>query len=615
MGAMAGRAPKRSDADKAKARYFYYQGLTHGLEDKEDGMYEYMRRAALLDPENAEAQYNYGEMSIQMATLMYDDSLPDDIGEMPLGRMKRFVDKYPDDFDEGLMYGYLNSGGDSAGNEGVRVLKRLSERYPDNSQVLVYLADAYQKIGDTKRAVEQMDRYEALEGKSVPISVHKMSIMLEARDTAGALAEVRHLVSSNPREPSYHILQGNLYEVINQPDSAEKYYLYAESLDTTASAPKLALMSLYRDKRDSVAYDKKAYEALLSEDMDREAKIGMLAEYLQNLINDKSSTSRGDYLFSILLQQYPHDPDMMNIAARYSAAKGNFTEAADQISYAIDMDMKNPTYWRQKMYYLVSADKPEEAYRTYLEAKKNIELDPSFRTYGAMLLMNMKRYSEARSILTEVIHTVDSTLSVDKELDLRKDVRRDITLDELNFLSNTFLSLGDMAFNMNDTVTAFRDYRNAIELNSDNSMAKNNYAYFLATSGGNLDKALELSEASLKGEEASNPVNLDTYAWILYLRGDYAKALEIQKKALEIEDEKDEKASGDMWDHYGDILFKNGDADEALKAWKKAVEEDPELKGVKEKIEAAEKNRKPEKSAREDKKEKEGEAGEKGEKK
>ena len=47
----------------------------------------------------------------------------------------------------------------------------------------------------------------------------------------------------------------------------------------------------------------------------------------------------------------------------------------------------------------------------------------------------------------------------------------------------------------------------------------NNYAYLLATRKGDLKKAEEMSRQSLKAEP-DNPTFLDTYAWILYLRGE-----------------------------------------------------------------------------------------------
>ena len=62
-------------------------------------------------------------------------------------------------------------------------------------------------------------------------------------------------------------------------------------------------------------------------------------------------------------------------------------------------------------------------------------------------------------------------------------------------------------------------------------MTLNNYAYFLTETGGDIDKALEMSKESLD-LEPENPTYLDTYARILFKKKDYKEALEYQMKAV-----------------------------------------------------------------------------------
>lgn len=60
----------------------------------------------------------------------------------------------------------------------------------------------------------------------------------------------------------------------------------------------------------------------------------------------------------------------------------------------------------------------------------------------------------------------------------------------------------------------------------------NNYAYLLATSGGDLRQAEAMVMQSLRAEP-TNAIYLDTYAWILHLRGSDSEALFYLKRALE----------------------------------------------------------------------------------
>lgn len=558
---------KVTHGDKEKSRYYYYEGVLQDLNGNLDAGYECYRIAADLDPDNLDANYMLASRSIVSRNQEMTDSSAVDV---ILGRLRRYVDAYPDDIDEGVFYGYLIGPRDTTG-EDIRVLSRLADRYPRRSEVLVYLSQAYQNHGETDKAVEVMNRYEQNEGKSAPLTLHKMSLFLEGGDSIGAMNEVDRLISSNPAEASYRILKGNLYEVMNKRDSAATIYEEAERMDPDASGPKLALMEIYREQGDSIAYDNKVYEVLLTEDLDREQKVDLLSQYLQRLIDDNSDTGRGDYLFSVLRSQYPHEPDVSNLAARYSAAKGDFADAAEQIGYAIDMEPKNVEYHQQRMYYLANAEQVDAAIDAYHEAERHVEMTDNMKLYGGLLLQNAGRSEEAMALYRRLIHDVDSTLAIDREIDLGKDIRKDITMEELNFLSVTFGAMGDCAFSANDSTEAFRDYRNALILNPDNALAANNYAYFSATNGGNLEEALKYSEMSLRGENANNPTYMDTYAWILYLMGDNDKAIEMQSRTLE-EMEKAGHNDPEAIAHYGDMLYKAGREEEALEFWNKALE-------------------------------------------
>ena len=96
-------------------------------------------------------------------------------------------------------------------------------------------------------------------------------------------------------------------------------------------------------------------------------------------------------------------------------------------------------------------------------------------------------------------------------------------------------------------------------------MVLNNYSYYLSLRGENLDEALKYSRKSIE-QEPNNAIYLDTYAWILYRKGEIKKAGKYIEKAIEHGGSDD----GDVVEHYGDILFKLGKREEALKQWKKS---------------------------------------------
>ena len=98
-------------------------------------------------------------------------------------------------------------------------------------------------------------------------------------------------------------------------------------------------------------------------------------------------------------------------------------------------------------------------------------------------------------------------------------------------------------------------------------MVLNNYSYYLSVLGKDLDKAERMSAKTIE-IEPGNATFLDTYAWILFKKGQFLEAKFIIERAIDNMDE----PSGVVVEHYGDILFKNGNINGALEQWKKALE-------------------------------------------
>lgn len=74
-------------------------------------------------------------------------------------------------------------------------------------------------------------------------------------------------------------------------------------------------------------------------------------------------------------------------------------------------------------------------------------------------------------------------------------------------------------------------YDRVLELDPYNLLILNNYAYHLATHGGDLTKAEKMSAITIQ-EQPSNPTFLDTYGWILHLQGQDQLAMFYLNKAL-----------------------------------------------------------------------------------
>lgn len=573
IGLIALLAPARTgkvdDSRRKKARYFMMEGARQMALDNPSGAYEMFKRAYRVDSAYEDAAVAYGTQRLTL-----QNSVMEEDGEVDasLRMIRAFVDRYPGDFFEAEYYAYLASHLDTA-DEAIRIYERNDSLFPERTGPLLRLAEAYMQGGNLEKAISALDRYERREGKSVNLSALKVRYLLSMQDSAGALHETAQLVASNPRDPMHLLFKGGVLDAVGKQDSALAVLLEAEGLAPDNGAVKMALADFYSKRGDSVAYDRKIYEALISEDFNLNQKGTVLASYLQRLINEKSNTLRGDTLFNVLNAQYPHEPLVLDLAARYAAAKGDFDKAAEQISYAIDMDMGNDKYWTQLLTYYMGAEKYDMVEESYHKAMDHVAISENIVFIRGSALSLGGKYEEAVRVYGDLLAMIDSAFSP-TDTTVAREVMNRLGVDDLDKLSNIYQLIGDTYYQAKRLDDTYRAYDMSLYFMPDNSATLNNYAYFLSENKGDLKKALDMSERS-NIVSPDNPTFLDTYAWILFRSGKYSDAAAKQARALELA-EKEGEVSSELYSHYGDILFMNGQPEEALEYWKKALEKSPD---------------------------------------
>lgn len=566
-------------ATRQKARYYYLEGARRQAAGELPEAYELFKKAYLTDPlyEEAASAYGMNRLLVQTDSMQAKQELKNS-----LAMMRPYVDAYPADIFEARSYAYVASRLDTV-TEAIRVYERLDSLRPSETMTLIQLADAYMMARKQDKALEALQRYETTEGKSPQLSLKKMSFMLAKGDTLDAVAEANALIATNPKEPAFHILKGNLFEVIGDNDSVLACYKRAEALNPDNGAAKISLANYYKTVGDSVGYDRKVYEALLSEDFQMEEKLSLLSEYLQTLLDDSSDTARGDHLFEVLMEQYPHEAQVLDLAARYSGAKGEYAAAEQQIGYAIDQDPSNPQYWMQLIRYQMADKRPEEAMKTFRRAGEHIEITDAMRLMYASAAGMAKDFAEGEKMYAELIHQVAPGLPVGEKLEEDSPLLNTLGYEDATRLSSLYNMLGDMYYSAGQLDKTYEAYDNSLLFYPMNQLTLNNYAYFLAENDGDLDRALEMSRKAID-QDMENETFLDTYAWILFKKREYKEALEYQRKAIEAAEAHGEREGGELYDHLGDILFMNHLPDEALENWNKALKLDPDNALIKKKV-------------------------------
>ena len=112
----------------------------------------------------------------------------------------------------------------------------------------------------------------------------------------------------------------------------------------------------------------------------------------------------------------------------------------------------------------------------------------------------------------------------------RKEAEKYLKQDQGN-LRFLLLRLQALETTKTSAKTLKEAYEQILVIDPENVTVMNNYAYFLSTHKGDLKIAEDLSRYAVRSEP-DNPVFIDTYAWILYLRGEYQLAQMYIRQAL-----------------------------------------------------------------------------------
>jgi tetratricopeptide (TPR) repeat protein len=114
-------------------------------------------------------------------------------------------------------------------------------------------------------------------------------------------------------------------------------------------------------------------------------------------------------------------------------------------------------------------------------------------------------------------------------------------------------------------------YEKSISLNGDLAIAKNNLAYLLAESGGDLDRALELAQQA-KEQLPDDANSADTLGWVLLKRGVPSAAIGYLEEAAERFPADAAEVQGIVRNHLAEAYEKNSEAAKAVSESRKSVD-------------------------------------------
>ncbi|MCD8394152.1 MAG: tetratricopeptide repeat protein [Bacteroidales bacterium] len=549
LAAIAAKDDAWTRGEQARhADFLFMEAMRQNALENHDAYFELLNRAYALDTTQTAVGHDLGYLKMMIAendTNFFKDGYR---------LMAKHFAAHPEDYYSSMFYGQIN---DRLRNskEAIRVWSTLDSLFPDKIDVTVKLAEALGASGDPdniRRSVDVYNRVEVAEGKDVGITSRKIRSLYSLGDTAAIKKELRSLLAASPRSAEFNIYAGDLSMALSEPDTALMYYNRACELDSTNGMAFFQRANLYRELGDSVAFDREVFTALRQDNLDLDAKLQMFKGYIQELYSDSLQQPRINSLFNVLLEQNPHEVDVRDLYTAYLIAIDDFAGAAEQTSYALDIDPSSEERWRALASLYFQADDVPNAIQA---GKKALHYHPD---NAQLWLITGSGYS--------MVDSIDQALEYyGRALEL-------VDSTNYNLKAQIMASTADAYYKQNNVEKAIELYEQVVQIDPGNLLALNNYAYYLACEGRDLDKAEQMSAITVR-DNPQNSTALDTYAWVFFKKGDYAMARQYIDAAIANMDPEEDNA--EIYHHAGDIYFMDGKPDEALEFWRKALKLDP----------------------------------------
>lgn len=532
-----------------KYDYFFLEATRMKAKKEYDAAFDLLKHCLAIQPQASSALYEVSQyyMFLKQAAL----------GQQSLEQAVIYA---PDNFwySQALASLYQQQ---NLQDKAIDLLEQMVLRFPTKQDPLFGLLDLYNQKENYPQVIATLDRLERRMGKSEQLTMEKFRIYLQMKDDKKAFREIESLVQEYPLDMRYQVVLGDVY--MQNGKRQEAYDTYQKVLATEPdNAPALfSLASYYEQTGQKILYQQQLDTLLLNKKVPTETKLNVMRQFIVQNEQESKDSIRVITLFDRILQQDTDDDQIRMLYAQYLQAKGMEAASIPVLEQIVQID---PTNKAARMTLLGSAIRKEDFKQVIKICEPGIEANPEaleFYFYLAIAYNQAERRDDVLAISRKALEQVTP--------ESKKEV-----------VSDFYTIMGDVYHTKKQMAEAYQAYDSALVYNPSNIGALNNYAYYLSVERRDLDKAEEMSYKTVKAEP-NNATYLDTYAWILFEKGNYAEARIYIDSAMKSDTEK----SSVIVEHCGDIYFMTGDVDGALNHWKQALELGSESKTLKQKIE------------------------------
>ena len=539
-----------SAEQQRKYDYFFLEAMRMKGKNEYDAAFGLLQHCLDINPTASSALYEISQY------YMFLRQVPQ--GQVALEQAVAFA---PDNYwySQGLVSLYQQQ---NELDKAAALLEKMVTRFPSKQDPLFSLLDIYSRQEKYNDVISTLNRLEKRLGKNEQLSMEKFRIYLQMKDDKKAFQEIESLVQEYPMDMRYQVILGDVY--LQNGKKEEAYDAYQKVLAVEPDNP-MALFSMasyYEQTGQKELYQQQLDTLLLNKKVTSDTKISVMRQVIAE--NEQSSAKDSTQviaLFDRMMKQDMDDPQIPMLYSQYLLSKNMEQEAVPVLEQVVDLDPTN----KAARLMLVSAAVKKEDYKQIIKVcEPGIEATPDALELYYYLAIAYHQAEQGDSVLSVCNRALEH---------ITPDTRKEV-------ISDFYSIMGDIYHTKKQMTEAYAAYDSALVYNPSNIGALNNYAYYLSVERRDLDKAEEMSYKTVKAEP-NNSTYLDTYAWILFEKGNYAEARIYIDNAMKNDGEK----SDVIVEHCGDIYFMTGDVEGALKYWKKALEMGSESKTLKQKIE------------------------------
>lgn len=528
--------------------YFYLQALSLKEQERYDEAFCLFEHCLTLQPDAAAVLYELSAIYSYLGRK-----------EETIDMMKRAVSCDPDNYwyRQVLANAYDNDG---RRNEAIAVYEQMARDFRSHSELYFMLASMYADEGKYAESVKALDAVERIEGKSEQITLQKYRLYMLMQNKDAALVELKSLVDEYPDDSRLRVFLGNAHHGLGDKKQAFEIYRSVLDEDSCNADAQLSLANLYLDEGNDSLFTVYMEKLLMNERYSGEERVPMLVKFVS--YKDRNDTIGYSHsLFKRLMKLPFRQAETAEVYANYMQMKGVGEDSiAPVLETILEFEPENNFAQLQLLGYAIKRnDYAEVISRCDTAILYNPEILELYYYRGIAC------YHEGRS--------EDAIVSFEKGLEMRTPEH------ENALISDIYALIGDTYHELGNIDACIQAYDSALVYEASNISVLNNYAYYLALAGMQLERAEEMSLLTIKAEPENNTY-IDTYMWILFLLERYDEAKAYAVKLL--------SSGGDIsaveHHHCGDIYAKCGETELAVEQWMLAQEKGDNSKILAKKI-------------------------------